>query len=475
MSYADDLDHFACAIATLIGRDERAHRADRTPPEIALASRDIAVTRLRVMCGLVTGTGPTLENFLARNITTDSAGALYAALADLPLLGEKGSPLLVDMLTARPRTGQREWQELARAALFLEPYGDALSDLPGGFAWKVVGDIANLATGLPALDEDLHLHRGVPAVDPGLHGALRLAATQLETVRRDATGDLVLARPAGLVVRPVRTIADLGTGNTDLARLLRRRGAGISAPEIRAATRMLVEGLDLLGRIQSGAEQDLWAATTADPTGTAAAQLNRVLLTPLATLNDGRPDPIARQLGADMSRQLRALHTLCDRLDVNTDVRSRAAGHARIFEGVQGWIRGVPRVLAALDRALAAAHGERRLLGRAPDPAPAEARRWFPLTGDATGTPPEVIGAVRHASEGIRRSWPDPVDPGAPPRRVAPVVAAPSRTRRAAEEALGAHPNQRTGLRRATEGAQSRRRASARRRPGDQPPGSISR
>jgi hypothetical protein len=475
VSYADDLDYFACALSTLIGRDERAHHADRTPPDIALACRDIAVTRLRTMCGLVTGTGPTLDNFLARNITTDPAGALYSALADLPMLGGRDRPVLVEILTARPRPGQKEWQELARASLFLEPYSDALPDLPGPFAWKAVTDIANLATGLPCLDEDLHLHRGLPAVDPGRHGVLRLAAAQLESIRRDVHGDLFMIRPTRHVVRPVRTIADLGTGNADLARLIRRRGADISAPEIRAAARVLVEGLDLVGRIESGLGEGFQAATIGGPAGAAAKQLNWVLLTPLATLNDGAPDPIARQLSAGMSRQFQSLHGLCDRLDARADTPSRAADHARIGAGLEGWLRSVPQVVAALDHALSAAHDQRRLLGRAPDPAPADARRWYPLSGDLTAMPRGVIGAVREAREVIRESWPDSGNRGAPSRRVAPVAAEPARTRRAAEEALGAHPNQRAEGRRAAENAKTPRRFRAGRLPGDQARGSISR
>ncbi|WP_156869641.1 hypothetical protein [Sporichthya polymorpha] len=471
MSYADDLDNFACALATLIGRDEESHRADRTPPEIALAARDIALTRLRVMCGLITGTGPTLENFLARDITTDPAGALYSALADLPLLSERNPPLLVDILTVPSRPGQKEWQELARAALFLEPYSDALPDLPGPFAWKVIGDIGNLATAVPCLDDDLHRHRAGPVVDAGRHGALRIAAAQLESVRRALGGDLVVSRSSRLVVRPVRTINDLPTANADLAALLRRRSAEISAPEIRAAARVLVEGLDLAARVHSTGGNGAPCDPAVSPVASTAGHLKQLLHTPLATLNDVSPDSTLRVLGGDISRQFRILHRLCDQLDDLADPRSRLEGHAKLRGGLDGWVRDVPAVVAALDHALTAAHRDRRLLGRPSDSGPADARHWHPVV---PGASPEVVRAVRRAREDLRDLGAY-IDAADRPERVTSVLAEHVRTRRASEEPLPVHPNQRTERRRSAEENRRRSRTRLRRPPGDITPGPIRR
>jgi hypothetical protein len=471
VSYADDLDYFARALATLVGRDERAHRSDQTPPEIALAARDIAVTRLRVMCGLVTGTDPTPETFLARNITTDPGGALYSALADLPALIGPERPGLVDLLSASPRTGQKEWQELARAALFLEPYSDRLPHLPGPFAWKVVADIGNLAVGLPSLDEDLARHRGVPAVDPGRHGALRLAAAQLESIGRDVHGDLVAVRPAEPAVRPVLTAGDLASGSADLARLIRHRGADISAPEIRATARILVEGLELAGRIYGELVDPARRAGLEDPTTRAVAQINRVLLTPLATLNDGRSGVTVRQVSADLSRQLRTLHGLCDRLDASPDPRVRDVGRARLRGGLDTWVHAVPTLVAALDDAVGAAYRDRRLLSRAAGRATPAGWRWHPLVGDQSGSPPAVVGALRGARQTLYGSCPGPV--GAPGWG-APAVA-PLDWPRSVAQSLAAHPNQRPGRRRVDEDSQPQRRSRARRSPGDQTRGSVTR
>ncbi len=471
MSYADDLDYFACALATLIGRDEEAYRADRTPPEIALAARDIALTRLRVMCGLITGTGTTLENFLARDITTDPAGALYSALADLPLLSERNPPLLVDILTLPSRPGQKEWQELARAALFLELYSDALPDLPGPFAWKVIGDIGNLATAVPCLDDDLHRHRGVPVVDSGRHGAIRLAAAQFQSVRRDLGGDLVVSRSSRLVVRPVRTINELTTANADLCALLHHRSVDITAPEIRAAARVLVEGLDLVARVHSTGGNGAPSDPAAAPFAGAAGHLRQLLHTPLATLNDGSPDPTLRVVGGDISRQFRILHRLCDQLDDLADPRSRVEGHAKLRGGLDGWVRDVPEVVAALDHALTAAHRDRRLLGRPSDPGPADARHWHPVV---PGASPEVVRAVRRARQDLR-DLDAYIEPANRPERVTSVLPEHVRARRASEEPLPVHPNQRTERRRSVEENRRGSRARLRRPPGDITPGPIPR
>lgn len=468
MTYADEIDGLARALAELVSREPSDWAADPTPSHEAFAVRDIVATRLRTIAAALVHAPAQNQpgEFPARHVAADPGHALHAALADLPRAGADERPVGTDLGTRSANANP--WQQAAQACLFLEPYTETLRALPGPQAWSALRGVADLAAAVVILDEDLSTHHRATHLDLGRHGALRIAADELRARVAPDGPHPHLARRSVQSAVAVRTVAELPWATGRLAAMLDERGPDITAVEVRAAARMLVEGLATAARATTG-PQGIVGLDAAMRTAAAAAQ--RALCEPMATLTQSSP-PI-RYLAGQITVQVRALGGVLGKFDA--DPADRTGDRAVVAAAIRPWVAEAAGVAAAVDRGLRASHQQHLLLGHPESTSSTQPYRWIPAATPEGQAEPRALTASRSMREALAhaaRLATEQDSSGAQQQTAGDLVAstalpALTEARRPITAApLPDHPANRIGRRHVKGAVASRRRSTQRRRRG---------
>jgi hypothetical protein len=363
MTYAEEIDHLARALTSLVARDAPTRSADETRAEIAFASRDIVVEQLTELTRAVVGVQPGAADFPARHVAADPAHALHAALRELPRLSRANGPIALDVLTATGGPELTPWREAVHASVSLESYTEQLHTIPGPQAWRLVRDLGSLAMTVPIIDSDLTERHGRTVIPTGSHGAIRIAVAEMQS--RVPTGpndyDVELDRPVQVV--PLQGVSDLPQATAWLAGLISERGYEISAVEIRSAARVLGQGAEVAARaLRLAGEANPGLLPTAARLEDAAEALGHLHATPIATLAE--PKALIRYLSGEISAQLRVLDGVLDRVEPKADPDERRAALSRVAELALNWAAQGSAATTALTDSIHSSHAAHRLLGR---------------------------------------------------------------------------------------------------------------
>jgi len=254
-------------------------------PRAALAARDAVLVELRALVGSVAAAAqfaPARE-LTMYDVVHRPAQALHQTLSELPRALPFGAAELGSVDDKKLLDYEQAWQRAAAAATGLEVYLDGLGRLPDQQAWDVLRDLTDVAAALRWLDHDLS-----EALLPGLksgedlgvayrmlthagHEALRVVAGEVRArvataepgarTAREPAGPAQAARPAigiqalaqvdpgspDLHAQPPRTRGpsapqDLSEAMVGFAHAVSARGATLSVPDLRAASRVLEFG-----------------------------------------------------------------------------------------------------------------------------------------------------------------------------------------------------------------------------------------
>jgi len=217
---------------------------------VVLAARDVVTAEVAALVRRLIDAGPvSAADLRPGDVVSDPAHVLHAALYDLPscsagFAGGRGW-----------LSGGGGWAAAARAAVGFEQDHERVAALPGAVAWRVVRDVADLAAALPFLDSDVaarlpagyDVARAVLA-GPGPQDLVGLAAAQL----REQLADLGEGRPAGLLdptpaaVMVLRSPGDVSEGMRRLAAVLAARAGGVAAVDVRAVSKVLAAGVEII-------------------------------------------------------------------------------------------------------------------------------------------------------------------------------------------------------------------------------------
>lgn len=389
MTYATEFDRLARALAEVISRAPNDWDTDLTPRASVFASRDVVVARLRIMTEVLVDASPARghRSFLARHVSANPGHALHAALAELPSALSEGRSGADRLLLTEVSHTDTPWRRAAQACLYLEPYTEALRTLPGEQGWAALRQIADAASAVLLIDEDLTIHLGAEHVDVGRHGALRIAIHEVRAHVSDTEAAPTLTLPPSVAPR-VRSIADLPGATRQLSRLLIARGADVTAVEVRSAARVVTEGLDITARAIAGTPGPE-ARQLAKVLRDAAAQTRALYCTPMATLTP--PSMPVRYLAGELSNRLRAVDGLLDRLDA--DPTSRSADRAEIVNALLPWVGEAGALCATTDRVVNASQKAARLLEPARGTTTYE---WLPAASRTAGS--DSVAASRRAT-----------------------------------------------------------------------------
>jgi len=246
MSYDADLARLADTVGRLLASGSTPTAALRGPePPAATACRDAVVVALSGIAASVSRAGlphGTQDRELARAVA-----GLHDALLQLPRAAPDPMPFR-RALDVAGSTVLTQWQQAARAAVALEPYQDLLRAQHAPAASR---DLAALAGALPTLDADLAgllPGRSSTNIDVLLDGAaherLLVAAARVPGVGAPSE-PFDVERPLVPRVAHVRNLSDTPAATRHLAALIERRGGELTMLEIRAAARVLADGVEL--------------------------------------------------------------------------------------------------------------------------------------------------------------------------------------------------------------------------------------
>jgi hypothetical protein len=365
MTYAEEVEHLAHALAHILANQDLVDRDDASA---VLAARDTVVQRLRALSGAVINAGPAREVFPARHMAADPAHALHAALRDLALASGPDRPPTIDVLRRNGRGALPYWQLAVRASALLEPYGEAVRHLPGPAAWRAALDIADLATTLPHIDADLARHlssgdsrRWATLTDIGTHGAIRIAADELRARAQEnaaTTLDIKPSTPARAI--RVQSMSVLAEGFRRLTAILTARATALTATEARAVAKALAEAVEVSAHtLRAAALSNPHYPVVAQALDRALPVIRRIYLEPMETL--GLPAIAVTRLIGEIRHELLVLRALVDRLETQ-DQGPRRAAVTRVAAAALAVAREIAPTTAALDTALRAAHDARQLL-----------------------------------------------------------------------------------------------------------------
>jgi hypothetical protein len=329
-------------------------------PHAALAARDAVLVELR---GLVAAVADAPRFTPVRELTVYDvvhrpAQALHQTLSELPRAMSFGDVELGSVEDKTLPGYERAWQRAARAATGLEGYIDGVGRLPDQHAWDVLRDLTDVASALSWLDHDLS-----EALLPGLrsgeelgvayrmlthagHEALRVVAGAIRArvpavqpaarAARAPDASAQAAQPAAdireltqVAPRPPRTGAagpggppagqdrpllprgpetpqDLSEAMVRFAHSVSARGATLSVPDLRAASRVLEFGCAHAATVLDRAAPAL--------TGAGEVALGLQAVTPLA--RELRKEPVKSmtlqhldllQAGTELQARMKAL------------------------------------------------------------------------------------------------------------------------------------------------------------------------
>jgi hypothetical protein len=451
-----NLDDLAAATAELVvsGRSTTQPLVD---PYAALAARDAVLVELRGLVGAVADAPRFMpvRELTVYDVVHRPAQALHQTLSELPRALPFGDVELGSVEDKTLSDYERSWQRAARAATGLEGYVDRVGRLPDQHAWDALRDLTDVAAALSWLDHDLS-----EALLPGLkggedlgvayrmlthagHEALRVVAGELRArvpaaepaaraarapddpaqAARPASGNEQLtqvaprppnlsaaepgAPPAGharpLLSRGPAAPQALSEAMVRFAHAVSSRGATLSVPDLRAASRVLEFGCAYVATVLDRAAPAL--------TGAGEVALNLQAVTPLA--RQLREEPVKSmtlqhldllQAGTELQARMKALVGQATRLP------GGAAEHDlhRLAAPALEFARHVPALAGALNLSVreAVAAGLMLVPGSTGD-ARTSGVSWVTATmGPGRGGPPTVVTAAGTLSMTSRRVAP---------------------------------------------------------------------
>jgi len=247
VTYDSDIASLARATAALVISGDGAPHLRGAEPPAAMACRDALVTALRGGLEALTTTWRHDGSAAQRQVSRDLK-ELSNALNDLAA-ASPGGLSLGQALTVRggPLTGA--WQRTAVEAVALEVHRGRFqpSQVPAA-----ARDLAELAATLPLLDGDLATALPSPPqalTDVAAPARVALAAEALRHVPGEEASPTTSAQPALRAIPMVRSSRGLPRATRHLAELIERRGSELTVAEVRAAARLLADGLVLSHRL----------------------------------------------------------------------------------------------------------------------------------------------------------------------------------------------------------------------------------
>jgi hypothetical protein len=451
-----NIDDLAAAAAELLtsGSPRTQPLVD---PHAALAARDAVLVELRGLVGAVADAprfSPVRE-LTVYDVVHRPAQALHQTLSELPRALPFGAVELGSVKDKTLPDYERAWQRAARSATALEGYVDGVGRLPDQHAWDVLRDLTDIAAALRWLDHDLS-----EALLPGLksgedlgvayrmlthagHEALRVVAVEVrarvpaaEPVARAARAPddpPDLTRPAAgtgplaqVAPRPPRTSA-AGPGNPPagqdrpllargpaapqelseamvrFAHAVSARGATLSVPDLRAASRVLEFGCAYAASVLDRAAPAL--------SGAGEVALGLQAVTPLA--RQLREEPVKSmtlehldlmQAGTQLQARMKALAGQATRLP------GGAAEHdlRRLAAPALEFAQHVPALAGALDLSVreAVAAGLMLIRGSTGEHRTATIGWVTASMGPGRDGPPHVVAAAGTLSTTARRVAP---------------------------------------------------------------------
>jgi len=404
MTYTEDATRLARAVAALTAHHrhpERCPALSESERPAALAARDAVVSELRDLTRLVLRR-PTPARTDLSLITANPAQALRVALDALPM-ATGSDTALTDTLTVAGGPLTSAWQAAARAAVALESYHDQIvAGLPDDDAWTLTRDLADLALAVPHLDADLAaaLPPGDEQIrrlllDPGGHGLIRLAATELLAQTVDlAPAAAHLAAPTPGRPGLVRNVDELPAATRHLTAMLTARGPALTAVEARAVARTLAAGAHLTARLHSRQPDGSAAAAHLHA---AAKHLQTVANAKVASLRP--PAPAVLFLTQQISLRLTAARDLTDQLPRTP---GSPAALDRIAPPLLAWAGEAAATTASLADCLQAAADTGQLLAPRQDTGRGRTQHylWLPTSRNTTAPDP-VVSHARAAVDAL--------------------------------------------------------------------------